>query len=108
MENRVFVKESILVVAEMLLWGGCASGKCCSVSRPVAGQLMVVKRSHRCPFSFAWVERGSQSMPVGQCDFRPVDVGNELVDLAESDTVQPVDAFLAEDDWSVLYEAGRA
>jgi hypothetical protein len=54
------------------------------------------------------IERGKQSMPDGECGFKPVDVGNELVDQAEGDTIQPVDAFLAEDDWSVLYEAGRA
>jgi hypothetical protein len=78
------------------------------MSRLVAGQLMVVKRSHCCPFSFAWVERGKQSMPVEDCGFKPVYVGYNLIDQAESDTIQPVDAVLYEDDWSVLYEAGRA
>jgi hypothetical protein len=92
-----------------MLWlSGRVSRRCSGVSRPVVGQLIAVKRSHRCPFSFGWVARGKQSMPNEQLGFKSVDVGNELVDLAESDAIQPVDTFLAEDDWAVLYEAGRA
>ena len=47
-------------------------------------------------------------MPVGECGFKLVHVGNNLVDQAESDTILPADSFLDEDDWSVLHEAGRA
>jgi hypothetical protein len=100
-------QEVLLEGVDMLWLSGGVSEGCCGMSRPVAGQLMVVKRLTAARSrSRGW--KGGSSMPVGQCDFKPVDVGNNVVDPADSDTVQPVDAFLAEDDWSVLYEAGRA